>query len=340
MKRTRESLAETLENLPDGWESYTNALRDLDADQRAVAIAHLCQELGVTENQVKKSRISLQTLPSSSSARLERFAPPMCLLPPSMHKAMFKEGWRMMDVYQERTEQDREAARLKLLEPWLVPVIGLFEGRVIDLPDAPMVASKYSSGGAVAHEVIVVGNAMFLVIEMKPNVERKDDLAQLFLELLSAAEGNKRNSYGLRVYGLLTDLISFYLYSYDPVQNAFFKDDKLIANITREFFCSDMIHVANKIFSILMYGYIECLEATVALSKARSEKQDKKPARPSLTAWESGLVLAKEAQEMFSKGVSTGSIEALEETATSALEILTGRQVVRCLCEYPDFNIP
>ena len=135
MKRTRESLEETLENLPDGWESYTNALKDLDADQRAVAIAHLCQQLGVTENQVKKSRLSLQSLLSFSSAkwaevapqlgfppnvkdlRLERFAPPMCLLPPSMHKAMFKEGWRMMDVYQERTEQDREAARVKLLEP-------------------------------------------------------------------------------------------------------------------------------------------------------------------------------------------------------------------------------
>jgi hypothetical protein len=66
----------------------------------------------------------------------------------------------------------------------------------------------------------------------------------------------------------------------------------------------------------------------------------KKPARPALTAWEHGLALAKEAQEMFSKGVSTGSIEALEGTATSALKILTQRQVVRCPCECPDFNNP
>ena len=134
MKRTRELPEETFKNLPDGWESYTNALKDLDADQRAVAIGHLCQ-LGVTENQVKKRRLSLQSLPSFSSAkwaevapqlgfppnvkdlRLERFTPPMCLLPPSMHKAMFKEEWRMMNVYQERTEQDRKAVRVKLLEP-------------------------------------------------------------------------------------------------------------------------------------------------------------------------------------------------------------------------------
>ena len=134
MTRTRELLEETLKNLPDGWESYTNALKDLDAGQRAAAVAHLCQQLGVTENQVKKNRLSLQSLPSLPSeqwaevapqlgfpsnvkdVRLERFAPPMCLLPPSMHKAMFKEGWRMMDVFQERTEQDREATRLKLLE--------------------------------------------------------------------------------------------------------------------------------------------------------------------------------------------------------------------------------
>ena len=98
MKRKRESLEETLENLPDGWESYMNVLKDLDEDQQAVAIAHLCQQLGVTENQVKKG---LQSLPSFSSEkwakvapqlgflpnvkdlRLECFAPPMCLLPPS-----------------------------------------------------------------------------------------------------------------------------------------------------------------------------------------------------------------------------------------------------------------
>lgn len=114
----------------------------------------------------------------------------------------------------------------------------------------------------------------------------------LLISSVAAAEANKRNNYtGLRVYGLLTDLVSFYPYSYDPVQNAFFKDDRLIANITRELFmlrydpwsvspscftetCSHSFEVANKIFSILMYAYIKSLEATVALSKARSEKQD------------------------------------------------------------------
>jgi len=77
-----------------------------------------------------------------------------------------------MDVYQERTYQDREAIRVKLLEPvsfgfslfsvttdkiqtqWFVPILAIFEGRVIDTPESAMAAAAFfSSGGAVEHKV-------------------------------------------------------------------------------------------------------------------------------------------------------------------------------------------
>ncbi|KAJ2923911.1 hypothetical protein H1R20_g13182, partial [Candolleomyces eurysporus] len=155
---------------------------------------------------------------------------------------MFQAGWRAMDVYQERVHQDREAAKIKLLEPWLVPIITLFEGRIVDKPDMP--TTEYSTGGFVEHEIIMIGGALFLVVEMKIGLFRDDNLAQLFLELLSAAKLNKDTGFGdLRVHGLLTDLSTFCFYSYDPVNETFNPDEDILVNVRRDDFCSGMIYV-------------------------------------------------------------------------------------------------
>ena len=154
----------------------------------ALLLAHVAQKAGVTEKEFKKIRL---TLPSSLQEKWEKVAPslglatnliypgiklpwhspPMCYLPPSFHKELCQAGWRLMDVYQERTYQDREAIKFKLLEPvsfgsslfsvttdkiqtqWFVPILAIFEGRVIDTPESAMAAAFFSSGGAVEHKV-------------------------------------------------------------------------------------------------------------------------------------------------------------------------------------------
>ncbi|CAA7265588.1 unnamed protein product [Cyclocybe aegerita] len=383
---SKDLLQDALEILPNDLDTkMTDALKTLEPDQAAAVLAYIAQQASITDQQIKKSRL---TLPSFSSAKwaevapqldlpdkvddllLESFSPPSCMLPLSMHRAMFKDGWRAMDVYREKTQQDREAARIKLLEPWLVPIIALFEGRVVDLPESAMVPTIYSSGGAVEHEIIVVGRALFFVVEMKLLLD-KDCTAQLFLELLSAAEANKKLKYtGLRVYGLLTDLTLFHFYSFDPIERSFYKDDVLFANVIRELFCGDMIPVANKIFSVLMLGYLESLEATVALSKARGQsgmcssdkgsspihqmadkpsilasssgaKQSKGASshvRPSLTAWENGLALAKQAYDDLQKCALAESIDKFEENAINALDTLS--KSVSCLPRYSLYSGP
>jgi hypothetical protein len=45
----------------------------------------------------------------------------------------------------------------------------------------------------------------------------------------------------LRIYGLLTDLIDFHFYSYDPSAKEFAFDKTLVVNITRDVAFSDMI---------------------------------------------------------------------------------------------------
>ena len=36
---------------------------------------------------------------------------------------------------------------------YIVPIVGLFQGRIIDKLEQPMTATQYSTGGRVEHEV-------------------------------------------------------------------------------------------------------------------------------------------------------------------------------------------
>ncbi|KAF9509088.1 hypothetical protein BS47DRAFT_1301961, partial [Hydnum rufescens UP504] len=211
----------------------------------------------------------------ASRATLEHFQTPKYYLPLSLHEAMFENAWRWHDFYRERPEQTREAARVRLLEPYIVPIIALFQGRLVDAPEETMMATKYSSGGGVEHEIYMIGGFMFLIVEFKLDMPKDHSLAQLFLELLSAAEMNKELSFkNLRVYGLLTDFLQFRFYSYDPFQAKFCMDEIITIGSERVQALSRMIKVSNKLFSILLSAYEDGLQAIIAQSKDRAKKTD------------------------------------------------------------------
>jgi hypothetical protein len=98
----------------------------------------------------------------------------------------------------------------------------------------------------------------------------------------------------LRVYGLLTDLMKFEFYSYDPVNKSFSLDEDFFLETRRKPYCFGMIHgifnavkkvaatdlfpssVTNKIFSVIMHGYVEGLKAIVLKSREKGIKGDVK----------------------------------------------------------------
>jgi hypothetical protein len=58
----------------------------------------------------------------------------------------------------------------------------------------------------------------------------------------AAAKANETVDFAnLRIYGLLTDLIDFHFYSYDPLAKEFAFDETLVVNITRDVAFTDMI---------------------------------------------------------------------------------------------------
>ena len=106
----------------------------------------------------------------------------------------------------------------------------------------------------------MIGGILFFIAEFKLDMCLDDNVAQLFVEILgafffsrdfsqcspgwypAAAKANETVDFAnLRIYGLLTDLIDFHFYSYDPPSKEFAFDETLVVNITRDVAFTDMI---------------------------------------------------------------------------------------------------
>ncbi|KAJ6469593.1 hypothetical protein C8R47DRAFT_1222924 [Mycena vitilis] len=319
--------------------------------------------LGIKHEDLKRARVEL---PSFSDVTWERVCEhfkwtrdfnsmqydaiptiPQCQLPASFHRTLWCQSWRALDLYGEPTQLQLEAPRVRLLDVYIVPIFSLFAGRVMDFPERAMPATPLSSGGSVEHEFVLLGNVLFLVVELKQIViGRANYVAQLFAELFSASELNKRAGFErLLVYGLLTDLTSFQFFAFDPVSRTFYRDLQpevtIVVSPSREGFLEGMIQVSEYIFSIALQAYLCALEATCINSQERqdqgslsptgssplqqlhqtpSQPQPTSQARLSLTKWQQAHGIARSAQTMMAASYAAG--DQHEEAMTRGLELL------------------
>lgn len=173
-------------DLEEGW---INKFLELTQDELAKVLADIANHGKIKTAAIKKARTSLpsfcgvewtdfaQEFGLAEKVADHEFEPvvtPVYSLPPSVHEIMFEAAWRTQDVYQERRQQTREAARVRIMDPvrqrlaklfitlydlsvchaqYLVRIIGLFQGRVIDRPEQAMLETEYATGGGVEHEV-------------------------------------------------------------------------------------------------------------------------------------------------------------------------------------------
>ncbi|KAF8492808.1 hypothetical protein F5888DRAFT_877667 [Russula emetica] len=179
-----------------------------------------------------------------------------------------KDSIQWLDVYKERGSPKRESARLCLMDAWNVPVCALFKGRVVDMPEIPMPETSKTSGGEVEHEIHMLQGIILLVVQLKLAVkDERDHVAQVLLELASAYKINNENDFELQppVYAVLTDLKDFYFFSYD---GSTFKIDLEIwvSSATRAHFLNGMTGVAERLFSIILEGYISISNTVIEKS--------------------------------------------------------------------------
>ncbi|KIM72234.1 hypothetical protein PILCRDRAFT_804089 [Piloderma croceum F 1598] len=351
-------------DLEEGW---VNKFLELPGDELAKVLGDIANHGKIKTAAIRKARSSL---PSFSGPRLTDFAgrfglpnslentefepvvTPVYNLPPSVHEIMFEAAWHTLDVYQEKHKHMGEVTMVRILDPYIVRIIGLFQGRIIDKPEHAMLETEYSIGDEVEHKIFMIGGILFFIGKFKRDVLLEENMAQLFVQILSGAKANTRVDFAnLRIYGLLTDLTQFRFYSYDPLSQNFAIDEILIVNSTRDFVFADMIPVSNKIFSVILTAYIDGLEATMTKSIEKKNKGDiyspgsvplqqlhsqNPPSEPGLSqrpdhngkrkltnGYEVALQLAKQCHEKFDESVTT--INDIEKNSTAALELLARR---------------
>jgi len=318
----------------------------------AYVLAALAYTGQISASQIRKARIGLPSLASAKWTELapqfgldtdlmmarfkfDSFSITPVLLPPSFHETIAEAAWHIKDVLQEQVSQEREEVRIRAFDTYLIPIVAFFQGRIIDRPKHPMMSTAYYSGGEVEHELFMIGGVIFIIVEMKLGYEGQDSIAQLLLDLLSAAEMNKNTTFeGLRVHGLLTNLQAFYFYSYDQTRRKFAFDEILLVSLGREKFIADMIRVTNKIFSVILYAYVKGLDASLKESRKRP------PASPisseswltqqmvckyadvnTSEQWELALAFATQCLDKFLEPVHT--IEDVEKQSCEAIGLLT-----------------
>jgi len=187
-----------------------------------------------------------------------------------------KASAKWLDVYQERGAHDREAARVRLMDAWHVPVCALFKGRLVDRPESSMPETPETSGGKVEHEVYMVEGIILLVFELKLEFKNeRDHVSQVLLELVSAYKLNSNKEFEPQppVYAILTDLRMFYFFRYDGSQFTRTKA-MFVSEESRPEFLAGMRRVSEHLFSVLLEGYIATLAAVEARSTWRGTVGD------------------------------------------------------------------
>lgn len=153
-KAHEAAIATSIQGAP-GWMQQLLVLGP-DGPDLAYVLAALANTGNISPSQIKKARIGL---PSFSAAKWTEVAPQFglsddlatakfdsypitpVLLPPSFHETIAEAAWRIQDVYQERVSQEREEVRVRAFDTYLIPIVGLFQGRVIDKPEHPMTST-------------------------------------------------------------------------------------------------------------------------------------------------------------------------------------------------------
>lgn len=299
-------------------------------------------------------REGLSTLPEVP-ASIETVEGPTYRLPAALQTDMYKRAWESVNVYGDREVcNDNEARRVRIFEPYIVPIVNLFEGRLIDKPEATLGKTNISSGGRVEHEIYIIGGVLLVVVEIKKDTLDSQYVTQLIAELVAAASKNKMipGFEALRVRGILTNLNDFYFYTFDPTNDRTFAEPTMQSGLERRDLLRRMISVANKIFSFIFTSYMEAISCSLSLSIRRGEDGDSEEtssamlsqlnraahssrlrkievastsslmrvSRPSTSHWEQAYQLAEEAITWFEKPGDT--FEARDDNYTKAIECL------------------
>ncbi|KAJ7451629.1 hypothetical protein FB451DRAFT_1186158 [Mycena latifolia] len=198
------------------------------------------------------------------------FVVPQCFLPLSLHRKIKCEGWVKMDVNGDVGVQLTDAG-LNIGQYAIEAVASLFSGRIVNKSEATLPRTPLSSGGRVEYQLYTLGGTLVVVAEFKRDALTNDHAAQLFAEMIAAAEQNEAS--GQRVHGMLSNMEYHYFYSYNPSTKRFTQGRSFTtAETSRIERLNRMVNVINYLFSICLDALKEYIFLSKNLSAARRDR--------------------------------------------------------------------
>jgi hypothetical protein len=218
--KKRKVMVENMTSSVDLEEGWLDKLLELPGDELANLLGDIANHGKIKTAAIRKARIGL---PSFSGAKWSDFTEQFGF-PDELENNQFEQVVTpvyTLDVYQERQEHRREAGRVRIMDPvrqqlvkllratilvyaqYLVRIIGLFLGRIIDKPEQEMLETESATGGEVEHEVrtslhpdllTTLSTVLdlhdwrnpFFIAEIKLDMFLEDNAAQLFVKILGA----------------------------------------------------------------------------------------------------------------------------------------------------------
>ncbi|KAJ6469042.1 hypothetical protein C8R47DRAFT_1151022 [Mycena vitilis] len=270
-----------------------------------------------------------------------------CYLPFTLHRKIKCSGWTKMDVNGDVAVQLKEAGIVTIASYAIEAVLALFSGRIINKSDATLPGTPISSGGRVEFQLYTIGNVLIVVCEFKKVGLSNDHAAQLFAEMISAAEANKSRHQD--VHGMLSNLEYHHFYTYSPATKTITMGPVFTtASKDRLKRLNYMVDVVNYLFTICLDSFITFVRASRKLSVTRQDDSevssmypqrvaDLQPAevddadgnavpvsRPSTLKWQTTDEILQKAQKLFEavagEAITVDSINTRGSEGLSLLE--------------------
>ncbi|KAJ7913897.1 hypothetical protein B0H13DRAFT_460479 [Mycena leptocephala] len=210
---------------------------------------------------------NFQLLPKNCQ---DSFEVPECFLPFTLHRRVKCEGWIKMDVNGDVGLQN-EAELVNIGQYAIEAVVSLFSGRIVNKSEASLPSTLHSSGGRVEFQLYTLGSILLVVAEFNQHTLTNDNAAQLFAEMISAAENNQAPCQ--RVHGMLSNMDYHHFFSYSPVTKKFTQGRAFsTAAIQRLQRLNLMVQVINYLFSICLDALLEYVLLSKKLSSTRRDQ--------------------------------------------------------------------
>ncbi|KAK7462411.1 hypothetical protein VKT23_008010 [Stygiomarasmius scandens] len=228
-------------------------------------------------------------LPESCPDSLEHFCSVVKEVTPQDNYSLPLEIVHKIILSGRRTEQalgdvvnGKEATKVAAFNGIFIPIISLFDGAIVTIPEAPISDSSTDENflrlaGFADHRTLTLGDISIIYVELKQNIHKVAGLAQLLAELIVARKNNVSQNKYYNIHGILLDGTEYLFVCLEEGDKPQFRVTTHIQlEIGRWPTCAiQLLDIVNTIFGVVLESFTKALQLTYETSKNRPTDSSK-----------------------------------------------------------------